>query len=66
MTWNRGIHKWKWVALFLAPSLIGLTIFILYPILSSFWLAFQEWNLLSPPPYPQKTSSQLKAHHYSA
>jgi multiple sugar transport system permease protein len=49
MTWNRGIHKWKWVALFLAPSLIGLATFILYPILSSFWLAFQDWNLLSPP-----------------
>lgn len=49
MTWNRGIHKWKWVGLFLAPSLVGLAIFILYPILSSFWLAFQEWNLLSPP-----------------
>lgn len=51
MTWNRGIHKWKWVALFLAPSLIGLTMFIVFPIGASFWLAFQDWNLLSPPQF---------------
>jgi multiple sugar transport system permease protein len=51
MTWNRGIHKWKWIAVFLAPSLIGLSLFIIYPILSSFWLAFQDWNLLSPPEF---------------
>jgi multiple sugar transport system permease protein len=51
MTWNRGIHRWKWVAIFLMPSLIGLSIFILYPIASSFWLAFQDWNLLSPPEF---------------
>ncbi|MFN8528651.1 MAG: sugar ABC transporter permease [Anaerolineae bacterium] len=49
MSWQTGIHKWKWVVFFLAPSLIGLSIFILIPILSSFVLAFQDWNLLSPP-----------------
>lgn len=51
MTWNRGFHKWKWVAFFLAPSLIGLLLFIVYPIVSSFWLAFQDWNMLSPPKF---------------
>ncbi len=51
MSWNQGIHKWKWVAVFLAPSLIGLLIFIVYPIASSLWLAFQEWNMLSPPKF---------------
>lgn len=49
MAWQTGWHKWKWVAFFLAPSLIGLSIFIVLPILTSFTLAFQDWNLLSPP-----------------
>lgn len=51
MAWNAGVQRWKWVALFLLPGMVGLTIFILYPIVSSFWLAFQDWNLLSPPEF---------------
>ncbi|MBL8165857.1 MAG: sugar ABC transporter permease [Anaerolineae bacterium] len=51
MSWNRGIQRWKWVAVFLLPGLIGLTVFVLYPIVSSFWLAFQDWNLLQPPEF---------------
>ncbi|HUN08362.1 MAG TPA: sugar ABC transporter permease [Aggregatilineales bacterium] len=51
MSWNSGIHRWKWVALFLLPGLIGLSLFVLYPIASSFWLAFQDWNLLRPPEF---------------
>lgn len=47
----RGFHKWKWVAIFLAPSLIGMLLFIVYPIVSSFFLSFQDWNLLAPPKY---------------
>ena len=47
----RGLEKWKWVAIFLAPSLIGMLLFIVYPIVSSFWLSFQDWNLLSPPEF---------------
>lgn len=41
--------KWGWVIFFLAPSLIGLVVFIIYPILSSLWYAFHDWDLLSPP-----------------
>jgi multiple sugar transport system permease protein len=48
---DRGWQKWKWVLFFIAPSLIGLCIFILIPILTSVWLAFQDWNLLSPPEF---------------
>jgi multiple sugar transport system permease protein len=48
---NRGLQKWKWVAFFLAPSLIGVLLFIVYPIISSFWLAFNDWNLLKPPEF---------------
>lgn len=49
-----GYNKWRnsgWVILFLAPSLIGLAIFIVFPILSSLWYAFNDWNLLSPPEF---------------
>lgn len=46
-----GWRKWGWVALFLAPSLIGLMVFIVLPILTSFWVSFQDWNLLSPPKF---------------
>jgi multiple sugar transport system permease protein len=51
MAGNIGLQKWKWIIIFLAPSLVGMLIFILYPILSSFWLAFNNWNLLSPPQF---------------
>jgi multiple sugar transport system permease protein len=49
MIGQRGIHKWKWIALFLLPSLTGMLLFIVYPILSSLWVSFQDWNLLSAP-----------------
>lgn len=48
---TKSLSHWGWVLFFLAPSLIGLLIFIVYPITSSFWYAFHEWNLLSPPEF---------------
>lgn len=48
---QRGWGKWAWVAAFLGPSLIGLLVFIVIPIVSSFWYAFNDWNLLSPPKF---------------
>ena len=51
MAGQYGWPKWKWVLFFLAPSLIGLMICIVYPIGTSFWLAVQDWNLLSPPEF---------------
>lgn len=51
MPGQRGWHKWKWVMLFLAPSALGLLIFVIYPIVSSLWYAFNDWNLLTPPRY---------------
>jgi multiple sugar transport system permease protein len=47
----RGFHKWKWVFIFLAPSALGLIIFVIYPIISSLWYAFNDWNLLTPPKF---------------
>lgn len=51
MAGNHGWNKWKWVLFFLAPSLTGLLVFIVYPIASSFWLAFNDWNMLRPPTF---------------
>jgi multiple sugar transport system permease protein len=51
MAGYRGWANWKWVLFFIAPSLIGLLIFIVYPIAVSFWLSFHEWNLLRPPTF---------------
>lgn len=51
MAGNHGWNKWKWVLFFLAPSLMGLLVFIVYPIASSFWLAFNDWNMLRPPTF---------------
>lgn len=49
MPGQRNWHKWKWVIFFLAPSALGLLIFVIYPIVSSLWYAFNDWNLLTPP-----------------
>lgn len=46
-----GLRKWGWVALFLAPSLSGLLVFVLGPILSSLGLTLFEWNLIKDPEF---------------
>jgi multiple sugar transport system permease protein len=45
------IFRWKQYGvayLFLAPSLIGLTVFVLYPIVYSLFLSFVKWDGLTP------------------
>lgn len=37
--------------LFLAPSLVGMLVFTVMPIIASFGLAFTDWNLLSAPAF---------------
>src|SRR5690349_10906580 len=44
-----GFNKAKWVLFFLAPSLGGLLIFILYPIVASVSLSMTDWTLPRPP-----------------
>ena len=51
MAGNRGIQKWGWVLLFLLPSLVGLLVFMVGPILYSLRLTLYDWNLLSAPEY---------------
>jgi len=48
---NRGWRKWGWVLIFLAPSLTGLLVFMVGPILYSLCLTLYDWNLLSAPVY---------------
>lgn len=43
----------EWIAgyLFASPFIIGFLVFTAYPMLYSIWLAFQRWDLLTPPKY---------------
>ena len=45
--WHRRITPW----LFILPTIIGLVVFRLIPIVSSFYLSFTEWNLLRQPAF---------------
>ena len=38
-----------WITFFLVPSLLGLTLFTLLPIIASAGLTVFEWDLLTPP-----------------
>ena len=44
-------HDIPYAILFLAPSLLGLIVFTLIPILASLGLSFSDWYLLSPPKF---------------
>ncbi len=51
-----GFGEWKPTQqseayLFLLPSLIGFTLFVLIPIIGSFGLSFLEWDLLTQPEF---------------
>ena len=49
--YERGWQRYGILALFLGPSLIGLAIFTLLPILGSLGLSFTNWDLLTPPKF---------------
>lgn len=49
MPGEKGLKKSLWVMLFLAPSLTGLIVFILGPVIYSLFLTLYDWNLLSAP-----------------
>ena len=48
---KRSRRDWPYALVFLAPSLVGITVFTLLPIFASFGLAFTDWNLLRPPSF---------------
>jgi multiple sugar transport system permease protein len=47
--YERGWQRSATLAFFLGPSLVGVSIFLLGPIIASFGLAFTHWDLLTPP-----------------
>ncbi len=49
MAGDKGLKKYMWVGVFLLPSLFGLLLFTVLPILSSLGLTLFEWDLLTPP-----------------
>jgi multiple sugar transport system permease protein len=51
MSGERGWQKTIWVLLFLLPSMGGLIVFTVIPILSSLGLTLFKWDLVTPPVY---------------
>lgn len=47
--YERGPKRLLTFALFLGPSLVGVAVFLLGPIVASFGLSFTSWDLLTPP-----------------
>lgn len=49
--YERGLKRIFVFALFLGPSLLGVTVFLLGPIFASLGLSFAAWDLLTPPQF---------------
>jgi len=47
--YERGARRWLTYGLFLGPSLVGVAVFLLGPILASLGLSFAHWDLLTAP-----------------
>src|SRR5690554_2906342 len=47
--YETGWRRWLILALFIGPSLLGLTLFVLIPIGSSLVISFTSWDLLTSP-----------------
>lgn len=44
-------REWLAAAVFLAPNMIGLTVFIVIPVIAGFFISFTEWDMLSAPEF---------------
>lgn len=49
--YERGLRRALVLALFLGPSLIGVALFVMGPIVASLGLSFASWDLLTPPEF---------------
>ncbi len=49
--YERGGRRALTLALFLGPSLLGVAVFLVGPILASMGLSFASWDLLTPPEF---------------
>jgi multiple sugar transport system permease protein len=50
MVGSKKFNFW-WIALFLGPGLVGFVIFYVVPIITSLYVSFTEWDLLSSPEF---------------
>jgi multiple sugar transport system permease protein len=41
-------REWGWAFLFIAPAFLGVFLFILIPVVASFFISFCRWDLISP------------------
>lgn len=51
---SRSRRRWKdcgWAALFIAPTVIGLYVFFIFPMLSSVYISLTKWNSLTAPEF---------------
>ena len=51
MVGDKGIKKYFWVLFFLLPSLLGLLVFTVIPMLASLGLTLFDWDLLTSPEF---------------
>ena len=49
--YERGLKRSLTLTVFLAPSLLGMGVFVLGPIIASLALSFTKWDLLTPPSF---------------
>jgi multiple sugar transport system permease protein len=47
----RKIKEWLWALLFITPTVAGLYIFFLYPMLSAVYISLTKWNHLTRPEF---------------
>jgi len=62
MVGERGLGKLAWVLVFVSPSLVGLAVFSVIPILASLGLTLYEWDLLTPPHFVGLDNFQRLIH----
>jgi multiple sugar transport system permease protein len=65
MAGEKGLRKYIWVCLFLLPSLSGLVVFKMLPILTSLGLTLYEWDLLTPARFVGLSNFQRLIHDQS-
>ena len=51
MQLKKKYKDWIWAGLFIAPTVLGLYIFFLYPMVSSIFISFTKWNHLTQPEF---------------
>jgi multiple sugar transport system permease protein len=48
---RRRYKDWGWAAVFIAPTVVGLYLFFIFPMLSSVYISLTKWNSLTEPEF---------------